>query len=466
MPSPVPAPSRAPRRAGGAAAAALLLAAAGCTFGGGEDVLTVWTPYGAPERLAQQQATADRFTEESGIEVEVVPMAAADQNRSLASGAAAGDVPDLVLAGPEQVAVWSAEGLLDTEVPGEVLDALGPETFDERAVAMASPNGTLAAVPSDGWGQVLVYRTDLFEAAGLAPPESTEDAARAAEALNTDGVAGIVLGTRPGDPFTAQTLEALLVGSGCALVDADGAVALESPECTAGIESYGRMADASVQGDQDAASARDAYLAGEAAMVLWSSHLLGPIAGAAPDTPPSCDECDADPSFLAENSGVVGALRTPQGDTAQYGRTLNLAVPSAGDTAAAQQYAEFLLHGGYEESLAIAPEGRVPMRSGTPADPDRFTSAWEAMPAGGNGAQPAPLSDSYDPATVQAVADGAESFQRWGAGDDAEHAAFAGALAAESTLAQEVPPLFGNGDPAPVARNMARSAAQVQSATG
>ena len=26
------------------------------------------------------------------------------------------------------------------------------------------------AVPADGWGQLLLYRTDLFEAAGLAAP--------------------------------------------------------------------------------------------------------------------------------------------------------------------------------------------------------------------------------------------------------------------------------------------------------
>src|SRR5690625_7265382 len=61
-------------------AAALALAA--CS-GGGDDgdggdasgPITFWTPHVQPERMAAQQDIADEFTEETGIEVEVVAMA-------------------------------------------------------------------------------------------------------------------------------------------------------------------------------------------------------------------------------------------------------------------------------------------------------------------------------------------------------------------------------------------------------
>src|SRR5690606_38173130 len=109
---------------------------------------------------------------------------------------------------PDQAAAWHAQGLLDTEVPAEVVESLGPATFSGRAMDMVTPDGGPVAVPSDGWGQVLVYRTDLFEEAGLEPPETLADVAQAAEVLDTEGRAGIVLGTAPGAPFTTQTLEA------------------------------------------------------------------------------------------------------------------------------------------------------------------------------------------------------------------------------------------------------------------
>src|SRR5690606_41992255 len=71
------------------------------------------------------------------------------------------------------------------------------------------------------------YRTDLFEEAGLEPPETLADVAQAAEVLDTEGRAGIVLGTAPGAPFTTQTLEAVLLAGGCELVDRTGAVRSE-----------------------------------------------------------------------------------------------------------------------------------------------------------------------------------------------------------------------------------------------
>src|SRR5690625_3197783 len=68
------------------------LALAACS-GGGDDgdggeasgPITFWTPHVQPERMAAQQDIADEFTEETGIEVEVVAMAGADQEIGRAS---------------------------------------------------------------------------------------------------------------------------------------------------------------------------------------------------------------------------------------------------------------------------------------------------------------------------------------------------------------------------------------------
>ncbi|WP_017627143.1 ABC transporter substrate-binding protein [Nocardiopsis chromatogenes] len=455
---------RPPARAVGAAAAALLLPLAACQAPEDDGALVFWTPHVTPDRLAQQEATAAAFTEETGIGVDVVPMSAEDQNQSMAVGSASGDVPDVVLLAPDQAAAWSAQGVLDTATADAVVQELGPGTFSRNALDMVTFEGVPAAVPSDGWGQVLVYRADLFERAGLDPPATLEDVAQAAGKLDGDGRAGIVLGTRPGDPFTTQTVEALLLAGGCELVDGAGEVALESPACVAALDAYARMAEASVPGDQDVETTRAAYLSGEAAMLFWGSHIYDELAGLAPDFPPTCPECSDDRGFLAENSGTVGALTAPDGSPVQYGLTLNLGVPVGADTADARAFVEYLMGPGYVESLEVSPEGRVPVRPGTPEAPDVYADAWSELPTGEDDDTRAPLSEFYGEAVIGDIVEGAQSFRRWGYGT--EHAAFAGPLAAENTLAREVGPLFEGEEPAVVAASMADAARAVQADTG
>ncbi|MFC4560948.1 ABC transporter substrate-binding protein [Nocardiopsis mangrovi] len=494
-------------RAAPALAAALLLSLTACTPDDGErraDVLTFWTPHVTPDRLAQQEETAARFTEETGIEVDVVPMEAADQGPALEVGAEAGDVPDVVLATAEQAAAWMRPGLLDPAAAGAVLDELGPETFNERALEMvtAGDDGPVA-VPSDGWGQVLVYRTDMFEAAGVRPPgaaATTTEIADAAERIDTDGVTGIALGTRPGDPFTTQTLEALLLARDCPLVGRDGAVALDARGCVGALGDYQRMAAVSAGAEQDARTARDAYLAGESAMLLGGPDIVDELADLVPGSPTTCDECADDPAFLAENSGFTaviggseerGAAAGPEGaggsegtegaagaespegtedaqgadgpgaaPGARYGQTLNLGVPRGADTADARAFIEFLLGDGYLESLAVSPEGRVPMRAGTPREPAAFAEGWSELRTGEAAGTRVPLTDLYDEAAVRGLADGAQSIDRWGFGT--EHAVFAGTLAVRDTLSREVGPLIDGADPAEVASAMADAAREVQ----
>ncbi|WP_017556958.1 ABC transporter substrate-binding protein [Nocardiopsis baichengensis] len=452
------------RRTAAVLAAAVLLPLAACQSpgdGGGDGgALVFWTPHVTPDRLAQQEATAAAFTEQSGVDVDVVPMSAEDQNQSMAVGSASGDVPDVVLLAPDQAAAWSAQGVLDTGTAAGIVEDLGPDTFGENALDMVTFDGTPAAVPSDGWGQVLVYRADLLADAGLDPPRTLEDVADAAEELDGDGRAGIALGTRPGDPFTTQTLEALLLAGGCDLVDGAGEVALESPECVDALDAYARMAEASVPGDQDVETTRAAYLSGEAAMLFWGSHIFDELAGLAPDFPPTCPECADDPDFLASESGTVGALTAPDGSPVQYGLTLNLGIPVGADAENARAFTEYLMGPGYVESLEVSPEGRVPVRPGTPDDPDVHAEAWSELPTGEDPENRAPLSDFYGDAVIGGIVEGAQSFRRWGYGT--EHAAFAGPLAAQNTLAKQVGPLFEGEDPATVAASMADAARAVQ----
>ena len=117
----------------------------------------------------------------------------------MTNAAAAGDLPDVVLATPAaQSHQYAVEEIFDSEAAQAVVDKLGPDTFSEAALEIVSRDGVATGVPSDGWGQLLIYRKDLFDKAGLEAPQSLEDVTNAAKQLQGDGLVGITLATAPG----------------------------------------------------------------------------------------------------------------------------------------------------------------------------------------------------------------------------------------------------------------------------
>src|SRR4051812_8938813 len=125
------------------------------------------------DRVQATQAIADKFTAATGTKVKIV---ATDENQFsslITSAAAAGKLPDVVGALPlGAVAQLASSDLVDTAAAKAVVDQLGAGTFSPRALELTSAGGKQLAVPSDGWAQLLFYRKDLFDAAGLPAPET------------------------------------------------------------------------------------------------------------------------------------------------------------------------------------------------------------------------------------------------------------------------------------------------------
>lgn len=447
----------------GVAAASLVLAACGNGDGGetngeadGEaQELTFWTPHNTPERMSVQQEVADGFEEETGIEVNVVGMDATDMNQSIVAGAAAGDMPDVALVGPDQVASWTSQGLLDEAVAQAAMDNLDPTTFSDQAMNLVSIDGELAAVPSDGWGELLFYRTDVFEDLGLDAPESVQDVVAAAQTIAESdvGMTGIVLGTQPADPMAHENLEHFGLANGCQMFEGTE-VALESAACVQTLTDIQDMADASVAGDQDVESTRAAYLAGDAAMVVWSPHLLDEIAGLEPNFPVSAEGVSDDPQFLSQNTGIVGGLTgVANDDPTGFGLTMNLAIMQGANGEAAQQYVEYLLSQGYIDTLAMTPEGRAPVRTGTPENPQEYVDAWADLEIGVDDDNMLPFGEAYSDEAVEQVVAAANTFTRWGFGT--ENWATAGDAVTQTTLVNDYGTLIGGGDPEDYAAHIA-----------
>jgi multiple sugar transport system substrate-binding protein len=385
--------------------------------GGGDDggALVVWTLENLPDRVAAQEQIAAAFTEASGIEVDLVAIDENQFNQLLTSSAAAGELPDVVGALPlAGVQALAANELIDSDTAAAVVDELGADTFSERALELTRDGDTQLAVPSDGWAQLLVYRKDLFDAAGLAAPQTYDDILAAAQALDSPEVAGFTGATVPNDAFTQQTFEHLALGNGCQMVNEDGEITITSDECVAAFDFYNQLiTQYSVSGAQDVDTTRAAYFAGQAAMVVWSSFILDEMAGLRNDALPTCPECGADPAFLAKNSGVVTAISGPDGDEgAQFGEVVSWAVTADAQADAAQQFVAYMMEDGYEDWIGFSPEGKVPTRQGTADEPTRYIDAWATLPAGVD--TKAPLADFYSAEVLDALRTSPDTISPWG----------------------------------------------------
>jgi multiple sugar transport system substrate-binding protein len=456
-------------------------ATAACTFGAlaacgdgdqgaGSGPLTLWTVEDQADRVEAQRAILAEFTKQTGVKTKLVAVAEDKITTVLSSAAASGDLPDVI--GAASLPILNqlhTDDLLDTETAAALVESLGPDTFAKRALELTKRGDEQLGVPSDGWAQLIYYRKDLFDKAGLQPPTTYEAIQAAAEKLDQGDTVGIVAATAPGDPFTHQTFEHVALANGCELTDGGGKVVLDSKNCVNAFGYYSNyysnlLREHSVRGNQDVDTTRAAYFSGRAAMVVWSSFMLDELAGLRNDALPTCAECKQDKTFLAKNTGIVSALQGPDAKrTASFGEVVSFAVLHEADTGNARRLVEFMMGDGYESWLAIAPEGKVPTRTGNDADKDAYLAAWRGLDAGVD--TKAPLSQFYSPETLRIVETSTNSFTRWGfpQGQGELASAVFGQLGVPKALSGQV---SSGADPAEAARKAAEEAGTIQEELG
>jgi multiple sugar transport system substrate-binding protein len=413
------------RRTGPAVLCAIAVVVAACGGGGSStttdakrmtETISVWILENEPARVQATTADLAIFTKRTGIRVRLRALGDDELASAVSSAQADRTLPDVLQLPLASVHAYASRGMLDSAAAGDVLDRLGDQTFSQTALSLVSRDGTPAAVPSDGWGELLIYRKDLFRRAGLPPPRTLDDVARAAKRLDEPGTRrGITLATAPGDTFTAQTFEHVALAAGCQVVDDQGRIRLTSARCKRAFRIYVDLARRySPKEIQDVDTTRETYFAGKAAMIFWSPFLLDAMAGLRADAVPTCPQCRADPAFLAKNSGLVGALQSGDGTTpaAQFGELSSWAITSGARTEAASRFVEYMLSDGYLRWLGLSPQGKYPVRTGDERDSERFANAWMQLPSGVE--RKAPLSRFYGEALIGALGDGVRGFQRWG----------------------------------------------------
>jgi multiple sugar transport system substrate-binding protein len=312
--------------------------------------------------------------------------------------------------------VWQmySNGLLDTDIPKKIINKLGRGTFNANALALTSDGATSLGVPSDAWLQLLVYRKDELDGKHLPAPDTYARVLNAAKALTTKGQHGVSAATDPSDAFTSQSFESLALANDCQLVDDHHHVALDSPQCERAFSTYDQLARVyGAPGTQTVDSTRATYFAGRSAMVIWSSFLLDELAGLRKDALPSCPQCAKDPQYLAGNSGIVTALEGPDArQPAQFGEITSWVTTKTAETAASRQFIEYMMGAGYQSWFGMSPEGKIPVRHGTAAQPDLYLDAWRHSDIGVDTRKP--FDQVYPRALLDQLAAGVGNMHRWG----------------------------------------------------
>ncbi|MEJ6397745.1 ABC transporter substrate-binding protein [Yoonia sp. 208BN28-4] len=229
------------------AATALSLITASSAFADGHSAtITIATVNNGD--MIRMQGYTDQFTEETGIAVEWVTLEENTLRQRVTTDITTnGGQFDITTIGMYEAPIWGANGWL---VP---LDDMSDE-YDAADIlpAMAgglSHDGTLYAAPFYGESSMIMYRTDLMEAAGLEMPDAPtwEFIAEAAAAM-TDRDAeinGICLRGKAGWGEGGAFINAMANSFGARVVDEDWNAQLDSEAWANTLNFYKDMMDAS-----------------------------------------------------------------------------------------------------------------------------------------------------------------------------------------------------------------------------
>lgn len=371
--------------------------------------IKVWINETSAEHRAAMQQMAAAFTDMSQVDVELMFVSPPLLPNLVNTAVLSQTLPDIIIHPIEYTAGWSERGILNAAAAETAVNQLGRDTFDP-ALELVTVDGQIAALPSDGYKQLLIYRTDWFEEANLAIPDDFAAMYAAAEAT-TDREnlrAGFVIPTESNLVTTHQAFEQIALANGCDLIDDKGEVLLPEPPCRDALDFYFRIVNQfSPIGVQTDTSTRNAYLAGRTGLIMVGPEMLPLLAGLDAALPPTCPECEDNRRFLVENSGILTEIQGEGGASAGFSNLRNLGITNAADVETAVAFADFWFNEGYETWLSVDSERKVPLRWGTADDPTQFIDAW------GHTGSPT-LAELFGDTIITQLRDGVAAAPRWG----------------------------------------------------
>lgn len=183
--------------------------------------ITFWHCFTQGVRMEAVQAATDSFMKDNpDVTINIETMSWGDFNTKWKAGITTGDLPDMSIAQNtgEVAEMLNADMLAPIE---NVVSAVGAERFSENALADMTKDGTKYGVPYYSHAQVMWYRQDLLEKAGLAVPKTWDEFRDAAAALTKDGVYGAGVSMSPNDLLCTRYLNYYVRSGGGSLLNDD-----------------------------------------------------------------------------------------------------------------------------------------------------------------------------------------------------------------------------------------------------
>ena len=388
--------------------------------------LIMWTTETEAARTAIIEGIASRFT---GATVEVVAVDENELPEQITTAKAGNTLPDVVQLAYEYIGGWVNDGILDatraTTTIGDISNLGGlPIVANPGSSGDSDKYG---AVPIDGWVQGIWYRTDLFDAKGLAAPDSYEHIMAAASAFYnvTDPLNpfyGIVIGTDPKAVYTQQCYEHFALANGARALDKNGNAALDTPEQVEALEYYTDLAAYGPKGFNDWDAANQLYLTGKAAMMVYSTFIADDILGlqarpwtAVPD--------------LGSKTGFQASIEGNHSEKATYGQVQALGI-TVGASDQAEAFIKHILNNDneYLNWLHMAITGKMPLKQ-TPAILANWTQNEVFAP--------------YD-GLAPAILEGFDNIARWGLIDGNSYSTKIATLYSELIMPKAVVEVISN----------------------
>lgn len=362
-------------------------------------VVEFWTTDNEEERVQVYEEVAARYMEQNpSVEVRIVPIEEAGVSQRISTAVAANRLPDIIRMGIERVAAFSADGLLDEDAATAVIQAVGEDDFREGPLQMVTNPATdsYAAVPYDGWIQALWYRQDVFDELGLEDPVTWDQIDAACDALpgNDDLLYAIGLGTDPGQNYGHQVFEQVAISNDAWPFDDAGNVTMDTPEMIAALDFYTGLQRCALPGPQYWQGSREAYEYGQSGMMFYSTYIMDDLVDGSGLAEGGTVELAYDD--LPARTGFAPSMEGP-GGAATYGQLVTLGIMQGADPVAQDVVQFFLTDENYQDVLALAPFGKVPVLESAV---DEWSSSSDYFA-------------NYPPETLEAVAAGYDSMQRW-----------------------------------------------------
>jgi multiple sugar transport system substrate-binding protein len=168
---------------------------------------------------------------------------------------------------------------------------------------------------------------------------------------------------------------------------------MNTPEMVEALDFYSKLQRCALPGPQYWRGAREAYELDQSGMLFYSTYIMDDLVdGSGLEGGGNVEIAVED---LAGNTGFAPEMVGPNG-SASYGQLVTLAIPKGADPEA-QMVAEYFLTEGYIDVLGLAPFGKVPVLKSA-------VDGWKDL---------SPYFANYSPETLDQIANGYETMQRW-----------------------------------------------------